>query len=69
MLCAAGCCWSPSVPAGADGAGDPVHTAGVVPGLVDAFSGDEHALTGPTHAAAASAEMVATLRYLGIAEA
>jgi len=47
-----------------DGAGDPVQIAGVVPGVVDACWGDEHALTSATQLAAHSADMVAaaTLR-------
>jgi hypothetical protein len=49
MLRAAGC--PPSVPGLAAGAGDPVQTAGVVPGTVDACCGDEHALTSATQAA------------------
>ncbi len=35
----------------ADGAGDPVQIAGVVPGIVDACWGDEHALTNATQPA------------------
>src|ERR1700740_2362975 len=69
MLCAAGRCWSPSAPGVPTGAGDPVHTAGVVPGTVDACCGDEHALTSATQAAAESAETATTSRCLGIAEA
>jgi hypothetical protein len=51
----------PEIP---DGAGDPVHTGGTVPGIVDACCGDEHALTSATQVAADSADVVAaaTLR-------
>ena len=46
-----------SVPELPDGAGDPVQTAGVVPGIDDACWGDEHALT--------SATLVADARQCG----
>jgi hypothetical protein len=42
--------WWPEV----DGAGDPVHTDGVVPGVDVACWGDEHALTRATNVTAAT---------------
>jgi hypothetical protein len=59
---AAGAASAPGVVA--DGAGDPVQIAGVVPGIVDACWGDEHALISTTQLAKDSADMVAaaTLR-------
>ncbi|EUA15804.1 hypothetical protein I545_4536 [Mycobacterium kansasii 662] len=42
-----------------DGAGDPVQIDGVVPGVVEACCGDEHALTRATQAAADRADRVA----------
>ncbi|GAA4533602.1 hypothetical protein GCM10023161_04680 [Mycobacterium paraffinicum] len=41
-----------------DGAGEPVHTAGVVPSEDEACWGDEHAPSRATAVAAASADMV-----------
>ena len=55
---------APSLPEPPDGAGDPVQTAGVVPGVVDACWGYEQALISVTKGAAHSADAAAaaTLR-------
>ncbi len=54
------CLPSLAVPAVADGAGDPVQMAGVVPGTDDACCGEEHALSKTTLVTAPRADRVTT---------
>jgi hypothetical protein len=57
---------APEAPEAPDGVGDPVQTAGVVPGIVDACWGDEHALSSATQVVrnnTDSADMVAAATF------
>jgi hypothetical protein len=60
MPSADGALFSAEEPPGADGAGDPVQTDGVVPGFVAGGWFGVHALSSATQLAADSAEMAAT---------